>query len=57
MVTYKSINKENWLLTEEGKLFCKNGSHEFVVYEIVRKNQGITLPELQVSQTYYLYLQ
>lgn len=49
MVTYKQINREAAVLTEEGSGIADNGSHEAKVFEAVLKAvEGIKIAELPV---------
>ena len=49
MLVYKTIDREEANLTEEGKGIAANGSHEARVFEAVRKAiDGLKLGELPV---------
>ena len=50
MVTYDTNEKEQLLLTKEAETICAEGSHEFKVWEAVKKAGGLKLKELPVSQ-------
>jgi phenylalanyl-tRNA synthetase alpha chain len=52
MVEYKSIEREVWSLTDEGRELAEHGSHEARVFDAVPAGEeGITIPDLQVSST------
>lgn len=49
MVTYKTIDREEVVLTTEAEEIAKNGSHEAKVFEAVRKAvQGLKIADLPV---------
>ena len=49
MVTYKTIEREEALLTPEAKSIAAEGSHEAKVFEAVRKSiEGLKITELPV---------
>lgn len=48
MVTYTTQDQEQVLLTDEGKEICAAGSHEFKVWDAVRKAGKIDMKELAV---------
>ncbi|KAG2176608.1 hypothetical protein INT44_007272 [Umbelopsis vinacea] len=50
MVDYKSIEREVWTLTEEGRELAESGSHEARVFDAVPAGaEGITIPDLQAK--------
>lgn len=51
LITYKQINREEAILTEEGRGIAANGSHEAKVFEAVRKAiEGLKIEDLPVCQ-------
>jgi len=49
MVTYRKIDREEAVMTEEAEGIAANGSHEAKVFEAVRKTvQGLKIAELPV---------
>lgn len=52
MVVYKAIDREEALLTDEGKGIAAEGSHEAKVFEAVRKAvEGLKIGDLPVNTT------
>ena len=52
MVTYKPIEREEYLLSEEANSIAKEGSHEARVFEAVRKAvDGLKISDLPVLLT------
>ncbi|GAB5588471.1 Phenylalanyl-tRNA synthetase [Umbelopsis nana] len=50
MVEYKSIEREVWTLTEEGRELAESGSHEARVFDAIPVgDEGITIPDLQAK--------
>lgn len=49
MVTYETKDTEQVLLTPEAQGICDEGSHEYKVWDAVRKNGKIEIKELAVS--------
>ncbi|CAO3687632.1 unnamed protein product [Umbelopsis vinacea] len=50
MVEYKSIEREVWTLTDEGRELAEHGSHEARVFDAVPAgDEGITIPDLQAK--------
>jgi len=50
MVEYKSIEREVWTLTEEGRELAESGSHEARVFDAIPAgDEGITIPDLQAK--------
>lgn len=45
-VTYKSIEKEHWNLTDEAKDIVQNGSHEYRLLELVLKLEHLKISEV-----------
>lgn len=57
MVEYDTIEGEIWVLTEEGNEIVDKGSHEANVFEAIPAgDEGLSIPELQVSDTSLFYL-
>lgn len=48
MVQYKTSDTEQVLLTAEGKTICDEGSHEYKVYDAVRRAGKLELNDLPV---------
>ena len=49
MVAYQTIDREEAVLTEEGKAIAEEGSHEAKVFEVVRKAvEGLKIGDLSV---------
>jgi len=49
MVTYETKDTEQVLLTPEAQGICDQGSHEFKVWDAVRRHGNIEIKELAVS--------
>jgi phenylalanyl-tRNA synthetase alpha chain len=49
MVEYDTQEKEIVLLTEESERICEEGSHEYKVWDAVRRKGKISIKELPVS--------
>lgn len=49
MVQYDTSDSEQVLLTAEGKMICDQGSHEYKVWDAVRKRGKLGIKELPVS--------
>lgn len=49
MVTYSTIDTEQVQLTEEGRTICNEGSHEYKVWDAVRRAGKIEIKSLVVS--------
>lgn len=51
LIAYKQIDREEFILTEEGQGIAANGSHEAKVFEAVRKAvEGLKIGDLPVCQ-------
>ena len=51
MLTYKTLDREECVLTDEGKGIADNGSHEAKVFEAVRQTvKGLKLEDLPVGE-------
>jgi phenylalanyl-tRNA synthetase alpha chain len=48
MVLYDTIDKELVLLTPEGQAICEEGSHEYKVWDLVRRKGKVSMKELSV---------
>lgn len=48
MISYNAVDTDQVELTSEGQTICDEGSHEFKVYDAVRRAGKIELKELQV---------
>jgi phenylalanyl-tRNA synthetase alpha chain len=48
MVEYKQIDKEIVLLTKEGESICAEGSHEYKVWDAVKRKGKIAIKDLPV---------
>ena len=52
IITYKQIDREEAVLTEEGQGIAASGSHEAKVFEAVRKAvEGLKIGDLPVCQS------
>ncbi len=49
MLEYKTIDTETVVLTPEGQMICDEGSHEYKVWDAVRKAGKIEIKDLAVS--------
>ena len=49
MVQYTTRDTEQLSLTREGETICDEGSHEFKVWDAVRRNKTLEIKDLQVS--------
>ena len=49
MIDYQAIDSEHVLLTQEGQKICDEGSHEWKVWDAVRRKGGIEIKDLAVS--------
>lgn len=49
MITYETKDTEQVLLTPEAQTICDEGSHEFKVWDAVKKQGKIEIKELAVS--------
>jgi phenylalanyl-tRNA synthetase alpha chain len=49
MVEYDTQEKEIVLLTEESERICEEGSHEYKVWDAVRRKGKLSIKELPVS--------
>ena len=49
MVQYKTRDIEQAVLTSEGQIICDEGSHEYKVWETVRRHKKLELKDLAVS--------
>ena len=49
MIQYDTSDSEKFLLTEEGQTICDEGSHEYRVWETVKRKGRIGIKELPVS--------
>src|ERR1700712_4379224 len=49
MIEYDPKEKEIVVLTQEGKLICDEGSHEYKVWDAVRRKGKLSIKELPVS--------
>lgn len=47
MVSFETVERERWILTDEGKETAQNGSHEAKVFNVVPEC-GMTVARLQV---------
>jgi hypothetical protein len=52
MVGYKQITTTSFILSEEGGMIVKNGSHEYRVWEVLPAPGGsaMAIPDLKVCQ-------
>jgi phenylalanyl-tRNA synthetase alpha chain len=50
MIGYKQITTTSFVLTEEGGMIVKNGSHEYRVWEVLPAQGGVAMaiPDLKV---------
>jgi len=48
MVVYETNDQEQVILSKEGEQIANEGSHEFKVWEVVKRRGQITIKELQV---------
>jgi phenylalanyl-tRNA synthetase alpha chain len=58
MVEYDTKDTELVLLTTEGKMICDEGSHEYKVWDAVRRKGKLSIKELPVcfcTSKYYLW--
>lgn len=49
MVVYETNDQEQVILSKEGEQIANEGSHEFKVWEAVKRRGQVTIKELQVS--------
>jgi phenylalanyl-tRNA synthetase alpha chain len=51
MIGYKQITTTSFVLTEEGGMIVKNGSHEYRVWEVLPAQGGVAMgiPDLKVG--------
>ena len=56
MVEYDTKEKEVVLLTEESERICEEGSHEYKVWDAVRRKGKISIKELPVSTLFHIGL-
>lgn len=57
MVTYKSIEREYFVLTEEAKNIVLNGSHEAKIFNLISSSvDGLTLQELEVGDRVFSFI-
>jgi phenylalanyl-tRNA synthetase alpha chain len=52
MVTYTTIEKDQYNLTEEGNDIADTGSHEAKVFNAVDAKDGISIADLAVSPSF-----
>ena len=50
MVQYETHDTEHVILTPEGQMICDEGSHEYKVWDAVRKAGKLEIKDLAVSQ-------
>ncbi len=48
MVQYDTLDSERPVLTEEGEMICRDGSHEFKVWDAVRRHGKLAIKQLPV---------
>lgn len=55
MIGYKQITTTSFVLTEEGGMIVKNGSHEYRVWEVLPAQGGVAMaiPDLKVCSPYF----
>lgn len=50
MVTYQTSDSEQAVLTKEGQTICDEGSHEWKVWDVVKRNGKVAIKELPVCE-------
>lgn len=51
MVEFAPIEKERWVLTEEGSLIAEKGSHEVTVFNMIPADaEGLAISTIQVNK-------
>lgn len=50
MVTYQTADSEQAVLTKEGQTICDEGSHEWKVWDVVKRNGKVAIKELPVRE-------
>jgi phenylalanyl-tRNA synthetase alpha chain len=53
MIRYETQDAQKVLLTSEGQTICDEGSHEYKVWEVVRRKGKVGLKELPVGRTLF----
>ena len=49
MIQYKTNDSERIILTAEGQMICDEGSHEYKVWDAVRRHKKLEMKDLAVS--------
>lgn len=50
MVTYQTSDSEQAVLSKEAQTICDEGSHEWKVWDVVKRNGKVAIKELPVCQ-------
>lgn len=49
MVDFETVNTQKWVLTEEGEVIAKEGSHEVKVFKMI-PSEGLAITHIQVPK-------